>query len=270
MYFVDSVCLAGHLEERGGRDEGVLVLARPQSDRCDLHRAGVEPARGDREPDLRGPERDGRGRLDCDSRHLARGRVDAGGDVDRDDGAAGRVDQLDHPSRVLTGGIVQSDAEERVDEHVGLTEVADTLHERDIASGLAQDPGADLAVAAVVAAAADDGHAPGEPTQHELGDCRPGALHQLGQRALVRLLGAPGLGSGQQRLQPEHSCSGGSVEPTPQAAITTATAAASSREWVIESSISPAPTFAAHCAVRPLRKTPGFGRPRISISFQVK
>ena len=33
---------------------------------------------------------------------------------------------------------------------------------------------------------------------------------------------------------------------------------------------APAPTFSAQAAVRPVRKTPGFGRPRISISFQVK
>jgi hypothetical protein len=71
------------------------------------------------------------------------------------------------------------------------------------------------------------------------------------------LLGAPRLLRGKQRLQPH-------------ASTTTATAAASSREWVIESSIVPAPTFSAHAAVRPVRKTPGFGRPRISISFQVK
>jgi len=54
------------------------------------------------------------------------------------------------------------------------------------------------------------------------------------------------------------------------ASVTTTTAAASSRECVIESSIFPAPTFAAHFAVRPERKTPGFGRPRTSISFHVK
>jgi hypothetical protein len=62
----------------------------------------------------------------------------------------------------------------------------------------------------------------------------------------------------QKRFQP-HSAS-----------MTTATAAASSRECVIDSSIFPAPTFSAHLAVRPERKTPGFGRPRTSISFQVK
>ena len=48
------------------------------------------------------------------------------------------------------------------------------------------------------------------------------------------------------------------------------TAAASSLECVIESSIRPAPTFSAHFSVRPVRWTPGFGRPRTSISFQVK
>jgi len=54
------------------------------------------------------------------------------------------------------------------------------------------------------------------------------------------------------------------------ASSATATAAASSRECVIESSIRPAPTRSAHWAVLPLRYTPGFGRPRISISFHVK
>src|SRR4029077_3660208 len=90
-------------------------------------------------------------------------------------------------------------------------------------------------------------------------DSRARALHQLLQRPLVRLLGAPRLVGGQERLQPHVFAS-----------RTTATAAASSRECVIESSIFPAPTFSAHAAVRPVRKTPGFGRPRISISFQVK
>jgi hypothetical protein len=75
---------------------------------------------------------------------------------------------------------------------------------------------------------------------------------------LVRFLRAACLVRGEQRLQPHY------------ASTTTATAAASSRECVIESSIFPAPTFAAQVAVRPERKTPGFGRPRISISFHVK
>ena len=46
--------------------------------------------------------------------------------------------------------------------------------------------------------------------------------------------------------------------------------AASSRECVIERSTSPAPTCAAHAATRPDRRTPGFGRPTISISCHAK
>ena len=38
----------------------------------------------------------------------------------------------------------------------------------------------------------------------------------------------------------------------------------------MERSIGPAPTRCAHAAVRPESRTPGFGRPAISISFQVK
>src|SRR5581483_3293314 len=91
--------------------------------------------------------------------------------------------------------------------------------------------------------------------EHMLGNGRPRALHQLVERPFVCLLGAPRLGRGQQRNH---------------ASTTTATAAASSCECVIESSIRPAPTRSAKRAVRPLRWTPGFGRPFTSISFQVK
>ena len=41
-------------------------------------------------------------------------------------------------------------------------------------------------------------------------------------------------------------------------------------ECVIDRSIRPAPTLSAQAAVRPERLTPGFGRPRISISRHVK
>ena len=47
-------------------------------------------------------------------------------------------------------------------------------------------------------------------------------------------------------------------------------AAASSREWVMDRSIGPAATFSAQAAVFPESVTDGFGRPTISISFQVK
>src|SRR5581483_2789503 len=123
---------------------------------------------------------------------------------------------------------------------------------------LAQDAGADAAVAAVRAAAADDGDAAREGPENRLGDRGSGALHQLVERPGVRLLGPPRLLCREQRDEPH---------PTSSA---TATAAASPREWVIESSIRSAPSRAAKAAVRPDRWTPGFGRPRISISFQVK
>ena len=46
-------------------------------------------------------------------------------------------------------------------------------------------------------------------------------------------------------------------------------AAAISRECVIDRSIAPAWTRSAKAAVRPDNRTPGFGRPTISISFHV-
>src|SRR5207237_60061 len=55
-----------------------------------------------------------------------------------------------------------------------------------------------------------------------------------------------------------------------QASATRQIAAASSREWVIERSIRRAPLRSAHAFVRPARRTAGFGRPTISISFHVK
>ena len=189
--------------------------------------------------------------------HLAGRRVDAGRDVDRDHRPAARVDQLDHPRGVLSRRVVQADAEQRVDDDVRRAEIADAVDDRDLAARLAQHARADPAVAAVVPLPADDGHAAGELPQDEVGGGRARALHQLLEGALVRLFGAARLVGGEERLQPH-------------AGNATATAAASSRECVIESSIVPAPTFSANAAVRPLRCTPGFGRPRTSISFQVK
>ena len=52
--------------------------------------------------------------------------------------------------------------------------------------------------------------------------------------------------------------------------MTTHTADASSREWVIDRSIAPAPTRSAHAATLPESRTDGFGRPAISMSFQAK
>ena len=72
----------------------------------------------------------------------------------------------------------------------------------------------------------------------------------------VALLGAAHLGG---------ACRGAQSHPS-----TTATACASSRECVIERSIAPAPSASARAATRPERRTDGFGRPTISISFQAK
>ena len=62
----------------------------------------------------------------------------------------------------------------------------------------------------------------------------------------------------------------GGVERLSRASLPTATAAASSRECVIESSIVAAPTAAARAAMPPAQPHAGFGRPTISISLQVK
>ena len=219
----------------------MLVLTRAQPDRRNLHAACVHAPRCDREPDLRGTERDGLGRANRRSRDLAGRRVDTGRDVDRDDRPAAGVHQLDHPGRILARRFGEPDAEQRVDDDVRSTKVADAFDDLDLATRLAQHAGADLSVATVVALAADDGHAAGEAPQDDFGNRRPCALHQFVERTGVRFFGPARLVGGEQRLQP-HSGSNA-----------TATAAASSREWVIESSIRPAPTFSAHAAVRPLR-----------------
>ena len=152
---------------------------------------------------------------------------------------------------------MEADPEQRVDDDVGRSEIAYSVDDRDLAACLAQHARADPAVAAVVPLPGDDGDAAGKLAEDEVGGCRARALHQLFEGALVRLFGAARLVGGEERLQPH-------------AGNATAIAAASSRECVIESSIVPAPTFSANAAVRPLRCTPGFGRPRTSISFHVK
>ena len=121
----------------------------------------MQPAGGDREPDLGRAERDCRRRAHSGARHLAGGRVHAGRDVDRDHRPAGSVDQLDHACRVLARRAREPDAEQRVDDHIGRAEVADALDDRHLAARLAQHTGANLAVAAVVALPADDVDAAG-------------------------------------------------------------------------------------------------------------
>ena len=85
---------------------------------------------------------------------------------------------------------VESRPEERVDDHVGLLDCGRLDR---VAAFLAQDPSGDPAVAAVRAAAADDGDPAriGEPLHHLARDRRTRALHQL--RDLVALLRRPRL-----------------------------------------------------------------------------
>ena len=52
------------------------------------------------------------------ARDLARRRVDARRDVDRDDRHAGAVDLLDQPRRVVTRRALHPGAEQRIDDHV--------------------------------------------------------------------------------------------------------------------------------------------------------
>ncbi len=210
------VALAGHLEQRRRRHERVLVRLRAQADRREVHVPRVEPSRRDRQADLRRAEGDGRGGDDGGAGHLAGRGVDARRDVDGDDGAAARIDELDHALGVLARGVAQADPEQRVHDHVRLAEVAEAVDDRDVATRLAQHARAHAPVAAVVAAAADDRHTAREPAQHDVGDRRAGAFHQLVQRPLVRRLSGARLLRRQERLEPHSS-------------TTTATAAASSR-----------------------------------------
>ena len=102
--------------------------------------------------------------------------------------------ELDHARGVLARRVVQADAEQRVDDHVRLAEVADALDDRHVAP------------APRAARARRRGRRrrccpcrrrpstrPGKRLQHDLGDGAAGALHQLLHRAgLVRLLGRAG------------------------------------------------------------------------------
>ena len=189
------------------------------------------------------------------ARDLAGRRVDARGNVDGDDRRRGGVDPLDRRRRLGARLAVEARAEERVDDHVGLLDGGRLDR---VAALLAQDPRGDPPVAAVRAAAADDGDPArvGEALQHLARDRRAGPLHQL--RRALRVAGIALLG----RAHLGRACRAA------QASATTHTAEASSRECVIERSIAPAPTRSAQAATRPESRTDGFGRPAISMSFQ--
>jgi hypothetical protein len=210
--------LGRNLGEHRRRHERVLVRAGAKPDRGDVHRPRMEEAGRDRQPDLRRPEGDGHRRANGRTGHLAGRGVHARRHVDRDDRPPGGVDPLDHARDVLARRVLEADPEQRVHDHVGLAEIPEPVDEHHVTAPLAQQARTDPSVAAVVPATADHRHPPREALGDELGDRRPGELHQLAERALVSGFRRAGLVRGQQGQQQRH------------ATTTTATAAASSRE----------------------------------------
>ena len=190
--------LARDEREDRRRHEPVLGLRGLEPDVRDHDLTGVEETGRDCEPELAAVEGDGQRRPNRGAADLSRGRVDTRGDVDGDDRRTGCVDPLDRRGRLLTRLAVESRPEERVDDHVGLLDCGRLDR---VAAFLAQDPSGDPAVAAVRAAAADDGDPAriGEPMHHLARYRRTRALHQL--RDLVALLRGPRLLGRVQRLK---------------------------------------------------------------------
>ena len=150
---------------------------------------------------------------------LAGGRVDAARHVERQHRPAARFDRLDGGGDRVARRAREARAEQRVDHELGAVQrvldgateleaglprallgpggVAGVGSRRDdgdarLDAALAQQPGDDQPVAAVVAAAAEHGDPPGVRealAQHELGG-RRGARHQAAARDAVRLDGA--------------------------------------------------------------------------------
>ena len=216
----------------------------------------MEAARRDDVADLGRVERDRDGRLHRRALDLARGGVDARGEVDGDDRHAGRVHLGDRARRVEPRLAAEARAEERVNHDVGGRLLVDEghtgvpsppEHDRRVARDLllgADDPddgalararelcGDQETVAAVRARATADGDPLGvrEAGEHLLGYGRSGALHQLQRRARVRRLGGAHLPGRVERLGPGHS-----------GTTATQTAAAMPFECVMERSSEPVP-----------------------------
>ena len=159
----------------------MLVLAGPEPERRDCDRSRAQRAGRHGEADLRGAERDSRGRPNGDTGDLPRRGVDAGRHVDGDDRPRGGIDQVDHPRRVLAWRALEPDSEQRVDDDVRVAQVADTVDHGHLPPGVAQHAGADLPVTAVLPLAADDRHAARKAMQDELRDGCSGTLHQIVQ-----------------------------------------------------------------------------------------
>ena len=204
--------------------------------------------------------------------HHAGGGVDAAGHVGGDDRAAPAslsasmasatapcgVPEKPVPSSASTAtaqsarraGVEGLDAVDALG--VGARVAAQLAHRRHrqhahLAAGLAQQPRGDVAVAAVVALAADDRDRPvGRDGEHEVGQALPGALHEL-QAGDALLLDRPAIGRA-------HALGvGQALQPGRQAHRSTATAAAVDFVCVSEMWTS-TPSAAARAATSPCRR----------------
>src|SRR5438105_2340303 len=105
----------------------MLVAGGREPDRGHVYPTGPKtPGRHD-EAELRRAEGHRRRRVDRRPGNLAGRRVHARRHVDGHDGDAGGVDPVDHAGDVLTRRVVETDPEQRVDDDVGLAELADLL-----------------------------------------------------------------------------------------------------------------------------------------------
>ena len=198
-----------------------LRLGRLQADVGDVYRTGVEPSGCDLEADLATVEGHSGRSLHCRPGYLARRRVDARRKVDRVDRSSGAVDRLDQLDCALPRLAAETRAEQRVDDHVGLAELALTrprVDDAHVVPVALQRLARDTSVATVRPGAAGDRPAPRTGERLER-DARRGfarALHQLPH--VVARFHPAHLVRRVQRLE-AHS-----------GATTMATAAASSRE----------------------------------------
>jgi hypothetical protein len=165
-------------------------------------------AGGDQVPDLGAVEGDGEIGLDGGPGDLAARRVDPGRDVAGDDRGSAAIERLDRGRRRAVGSAGRAGAEHRVDHGagplqlaveiggIGLAGLGETVEvgggvagelvgraeqqRPGLETGVAQVPGGDEAVAAVVPLAADQDDRPlRREADHRLGQGPAGCLHQL-------------------------------------------------------------------------------------------
>jgi hypothetical protein len=98
----------------------MLRLGALEADVRNLDLAGAISAGTDDETDLEAVHRHGHVRVDGCAPNFARRRIDARGDVDRDDGTLERVDALDQRASILARLAVEAGPEQRIDDDVGV------------------------------------------------------------------------------------------------------------------------------------------------------